>query len=230
MTYTPVIYDWRQGVQPINQIFHGGGLSDGGGLTLGGAMVESPNPAGRATLRFEFAKFALEADNLEASWMATAIRAGRVFRIPLYESVQLVPAADLGLTDGITWSNGQLWANGFGWASNPTAEVQNDWPAGGVSFKARMGPVGQVLKLGHVIGFTVGAYDFAHVVTDIVYNGGVATITIDPPLRRDVVDGDLMKFRPKMLATCRNAAEVVGTFQSGRNMAFGAAVFVEALV
>lgn len=234
MTYTPIIYDWRLGVQPINQVFYGGGLSDSGGLTLAGAQVSIPAPGGRATMRFEFASLAITADNIDASWTISALRSDRVFRVPLYESVQLVPAADIGLTSGVLWSLGQSWANGLGWASNPAAEVQNSWPAGGVTFTARMGPFGapgtQVLKIGHVIGFTSGAYDFAHVVMDISYSGGIATVTIDPPLRRALVDGNLMRFRPRMMATCRNAGEVITTFRSGRNIGLGAALFVEALV
>ena len=119
----------------------------------------------------------------------------------------------------------------MGWEWNPTANVTATALKGETTVLVDMSTLGEVLLIGHVIGFYEGGYDFAHKVMDISYDAGdIATLTISPPLRRDLTISSEMTFRPKMLVTCSNAREVAGLFQRGRHMAFSAAQFVESLV
>lgn len=231
MTYTPVIHDWRPTCAPIDQLFRAGGQAVAGGMTLGGVSVENPEPGGRAELLLNFAAFVTEETNLDASWTVSRILNGSVMRIRLWNTVQLVSEEALNVPDiGQEWANGQPWANDENWRANPFALVTATALAGASSFTVDMSVIGQVLKVGHVIGFLKDGYDFAHMVLDIEYSSGVATVTVEPPLRRDLAADDLMLFRPSMLVTCRNAREVAGNFARGRTMAFGAARMVEALV
>jgi hypothetical protein len=123
MTYSPTVYDWRYTVQPFKQVFFAGGMALDGGMTLGGAAVESPEPGGRGELRLEFGQIANTDANLDASWLASRIMNGSVFRLKLfYPTVQLVPDSDLGgsTESGVLWDNDLGWAGGP-WAFNPQA-------------------------------------------------------------------------------------------------------------
>lgn len=233
MVYAPTIYDWRGPCAPLSQVVRAGGAQESGGMTIGGALVGYPIPGGRISVTMDFATFSTVEENEAASWTISRIMAGALMRIPLYRTVQLVPEAALAGADdpGIPWDGGIPWATDANWSWNPTAPVAAAALRGGETFTADLGDLGRVLRIGHVIGFTSGNYDFTHVVMDIDYDvDDVATVTVSPTLRRALTTDDQMKFRPRIIATCGNAAEVMGNFQSGRHMTFGQARFVEALV
>lgn len=232
MTYTPTIYDWRDDVTPINQVFRAAGQATDGGMTLGGVSVESPEPGGRAELALEFSAFATEAANLNASWTVSRICNGNVMRVRLWDSVQLVKGADLfgSAADHYEPISDSPASDGEPTRWAPQVPVAAAAAKGAASFTVDMTDVGEILRLGHVIGFNVGGYDFAHMVMDITYAAGVATVEVSPPLRRALTTSDAMLFRPAMLVTCRNAREVMSNFTSGRHMQLNGARFAEALV
>ena len=231
MTYTPTIYDWRSLCAPINQIFRAGSLATQGGMTLGGASYENPEPGGRAELFMEFAPFATPEANRAASWTVSKLVSGSVFRVPLYETVQVVDSTEFGLTGGLRWANNLPWSNGQFWKFNAFASFNAAAARGVVSISVDMSAHGEVLQLGHVFGTRLDGYDFTHVVEDIEYDASdVATITFSPPLRRAATTADEINFRPTMLVQCINAREVMTNFQSGRHMQLSPARFVEALV
>ena len=234
MTYTPTIYDWRYTVMPYQQVFRAGGVALDGGMTVGGVGVESPEPGGRAELLMEFGKIANADANLDASWLASRMLNGAVFRIRLFApTVQLVADSALGGSTGlgVNWSNNLSWSGGAAWAFDPQAGIVGTAAKGASSFVVNMAPYGQVLKIGHVIGFHIGGYDFAHVVTNISYNAtNRATVEIQPPLRRALGALDNMKLRPTATVTCVNARDVVGNFLYGISATVNPARFVEALV
>ncbi|MBN8292803.1 hypothetical protein JI664_12585 [Rhodobacter sp. NTK016B] len=233
MTYAPTIYDWRKVCAPLNQVVRAGGSSDAGGMTLGGASVQYPRPGGRIALTMDFATFATVEQNEAASWTISRIMAGALMRIPIFRSVQLVPAGDLSGSDepGIPWANGEPWANYENWAWNPSAYIPAVALKGAETFTLSTNGLASALRIGHLVGFHIDGYDFAHVVMEIDPNGdGTSEVTVAPPLRRSLAIGDRMRFRPTIIATCINPDEVVGTFQYRRRMQFGQARFVEALV
>ena len=236
MTYTPTIYSWRTSLAPLDQTFRAGGQSIAGGMTIKGVLVENPEPGGRAEMTQQFAAFVTEQQNIDASWTISRILNHSVMRVPLYAySVQLVSPVALGGTagneNGIPWDNGSAWDGGSFWDYDPTAPVNTAAAEGAETVLVDMSAFGEVLKIGHVIGFRFGVYDFAHTVMDITYDASdVATLTISPPLRRAITTSDEMTMRPQMMATCTNAREVAGMFSRGRHMAFNAANWVEALL
>lgn len=213
MTIIPAIYDWRSSLVPLHQIYRAGGQERDGGMTLSGAMISNPEPGGRGMLRMIFRPFSLSrAVNADVSWTISRLLNQSVMRVRLRESMQLVCSADLNVTDtGQTWANGQPWANDENWRSNPFALVAAIALAGSETFTVDLSVTGQVLSIGHVIGFFLEGYDFAHIVMDIDYDGAnLATVTVSPPLRRSLAANDLMLFRPSMLVTCMNARELSG--------------------
>ena len=232
MSYTPIIYDWRQSVAPINQIVRAGGQAIEGGLTLGGAYVENPEPGGRAELVMEFATMVEDQANRDASWTVSRILSGSLMRVRLWRTVQLVSEEDLTVTDeGLTWANGDPWSNDEFWRADPWVPVATGASQGAVTVELDFSPIGQALQIGHLIGFHEDGYDFTHVVMDIEYDeSDVATVTVSPPLRRDVTTDSLCHLRPTMIVTCRNAREVMTNFTSGRHIQLNAARFVEAML
>lgn len=232
MTYTPIVYQWPLAVAPIDQLFRAGGMSVAGGMTLGGASTENPEPGGRAELTFSFAALVTLEANKAMSWLASRMMNGAVLSVPIYNSIQLVPDEEIFGTaaDNFTDTVDQYsdipvrrW--------EPFVPVAAIALAGVATVVADLSELGRVLNEGHVIGFRTGDYDFAHMVMAISYSvDDEATITISPPLRRDLAVSDKLHLRPKMLATCANASEVATTFSRGRHMAPSAARLVEALV
>lgn len=202
-------------------------------MTLGGAMVSNPEPGGRGQLSMIFPAFWKGAQvNRDASWTISRLLNGSVMRIRLCRSAQIVSAGDLGIsTNGNPWANGETWANGENWESTPAASIVTTSLAGTERFYVDLSVVGQVLWSGHVIGFHLDGYDFAHMVMEITYGAGnIAEVTVSPPLRRDVGPSDAMLFRPSMIVTCQNAAEVAADSPSRKFVSLGAASFAEFLV
>lgn len=236
MTVTPQIFNWRPEVAPINQRFRAGGTSIDGGITTGGVSVQSPEPGGRAELDMDFVTFANESTNREASWTISRILNGNVMRVPIYyPSVQLVSNTALGITgtETLLWNNNLPWANLLGWEYRPSAAIDTGGLEGATSFVVTTGGgLQNCIERGHVLGFCIAGYDWAHVVLDVSYNsaGDRATCTVEPPLRRDVATTDRVLFRPSMLATCVNARDVAGQFRDGQFMQLNAARFVEWLL
>lgn len=232
MAITPVIHQWPEAVAPINQIFYAPSASISGGMTLTGAMNENPSPGGRAKMLFVFSVLATRESNEAMSWLSSMMGNGAIFSVPIYNSVQLVPDADIF---GVAADNFTDTADPYSaipirrW--EPFVPVAANALDGVVTFTANMSELGRVLRAGHAIGFRSGAYDFAHAVKAITYDAGnIATITVEPPLRRPITTGDKMHLRPKMLATVENASEVMQPFTHGRHMTPSPARFVEALV
>jgi hypothetical protein len=234
MTYSPTIYDWRDTVLPFKQVFLAGGTAVSGGMTIGGAAVESPEPGGRSELRLEFGSIAGRDANIDASWLASRLLNNNVFRIRLWQpTAQLMTDADLGgSTDaGTLFSSDTAFDGDVPWLFDPSSPVTLGAEAGETSFRYNDSGYGRKLRVGHVIGFRKDGYDFAHVVTDINYPTTNRTeVEVSPPLRRRITTSDRVLFRPAMLATCVNAREAVGTYLYGTTMGFGPMRFVEALV
>lgn len=236
MTYTPTIYDWRSSLRPAHQMFRAGGQMQEGGLTIGGARVGNPEPGGVAELVCGWN--ALGRGNSigrDVSWTISRILSRNIMRFSLCNSPQLVPAADLGVTDlvsgGLPWDGPLLWDNGQPWDWDVRVPVSVAASRGASEVVLDLSTVGEVLQIGHVIGVSVDGYDFAHKVMDVTYDASdVATAQISPPLRRALTTSHEMSFRPKMLVTCANAREVASLYEYRSFSALNQARFVEALV
>lgn len=232
MTYTPTIHDWPDVLCPLTQIFRAGGQAIQGGMTLGGALASNPEPGGRAELFLTFPAWRRGASALEISWAMSRLTNGSILRYRLRSSVQLVPWADLDIADtGQTWLDGGGWENGAYWQASPYAPVTAAASKGAETVIVDCSIPGRVLSRGHVIGFTVGDYDFAHVIMAISYDGDDrATLTIAPPLRRALTTSNRLFYWPALLVTCRNAAEIMAQVTRRSHLGLGAVQFVEALV
>jgi hypothetical protein len=233
------IYDWRPSLCPKLQVFRAGGQSRDGGMTLGGAMVSNPEPGGRGFLRMSFVPFWRgEQRNTDASWTISRLLNGNVMRVKLSWSAQLVSGVALGMAasagealEGNPWANEQPWANDENWRGNPWVPVSAPALAGVETFQADLSSIGQILRIGHLVGFFLDGYDFTHEVMDVTYDeNNVASISVSPPLRRPLTPTDVMLFRPSMLATCQNPSEISVDSPRLRYISLGPINFVEFIV
>lgn len=233
MSLSYKIYDfppiWRG-----KQLFHAGGQAYEGGFTSGGARALSPEPGGRGILNIEFtAQQNAPADPI-VSWLCSMIANGNIFRIPISFTPQLVKFPDLGLIgagDGLPWAAVGTapegpWDNGQNWASDILAEASATSLAGTVTLSVDLGTLPPALRHGHLIGHD----DVTYLVEDIEYVDSVAAITVNPPLRNTVAQGDLITFRPKMLAIARNPDSFRGLYEPADIIRLGSVEFVEALI
>lgn len=232
MTYTPEIFDWRQNLVPVAQVFNAGGQSTQGGMTLSGATTEVPSVGGRGRVSLSFNTFHRN-KNLDALWTAARAQNGSAFRYRFYDSDQLVHADQLG---GV--SNEQHVKDSDSPASlddnyvwKPKASLTQDAQEGEVTVKADLSECGPILKLGHLIGFNSADVQTAHTVMDVSYSGDVATVTINPPLRFGVTKADHnLLFRPSMICKVANPASLNSNLRYGFLMQFGDIELVEVLL
>lgn len=170
---------------------------------MGGILTMTREPGGFSTLTYEFTAFGGAVAPRMVSWLTSAIRNARIFRLPIVISPQLVPAVDFGVSasadfSGVPWANNQPWSNGSNWAFEPIAPVASLGLKGSTQIIIDMTELGQILWHGHVIGEGRNAY----MVDDIEYEGVYAYATVSPPLRRTVNVGSRVLFRPYMTGIC----------------------------
>lgn len=191
----------------------------------------SREPGGWGTLDYEFNAFGGAVSPRLVSWLLSAVRNGRVFRLPIVISPQLVSAEALGVSastewEGLPWANDQPWSNGKNWDFSPVAPVAASGLAGSTTLSIDLGAFGQVLWNGHVIG----EGDHAYWVDDVSYAGSVATVTVSPPLRRDVTTSSLIKFRPIMTGLCTAPETFESMFEPAGIVRPGAVRFTEVVL
>ncbi len=215
-----VLKVWDMPTLPVRaQLFYAPGQAFEGGFTSGGVRVTSPEPGGRAYLETELALQKGEWDDPFSSWLMSKTN-GDIFRVKLVATPQLVPAAAMGIvtpeTPGVPWSaegfyDASPWDNSRNWSLGDTgAEVYAVGLEGSTIMQVDMTGFGPIIKHGHVIGHE----DNSYVVDDIEYEDGIATITVKPPLRRDIAVGDLILFRPTFTGSISNGAELRATYEA----------------
>lgn len=227
----PDIFDWP--LIPSAMLFHAGGQAIEGGVTTQGVLVKHPEPGGRAVIDMTFNHLKEVAHRRLASWLFSKVGNGHVFRVRLANSLQLVDLADLGIDTpaeaealGIPWDDDTFWDNDLGWAVEVGAEATAAALAGTVTLTLDMTGMDEGLQVGHVIGHD----DHAYMVDDISYDTGIATVTVSPPLRSAVADGDYITFRPTMMGTVSDPAGFRGMFEHGFLVRPGSVTLVEALL
>lgn len=196
---TPTIYDWPASVFPINQLFYAGGEASESVFTIGEVLAKMPEPGGRAYMDMAFNYMGNDSSSRIAAWLMSKISNGNIFRVPIRRSVQLaMPFSAPGNREltGVPWDNGQPWDNGMGWAYEPVVYLASDALEGSITVVVNTSTLGQIFQVGHVIGPNFGG---AHIIDDIDYDGAIATMKINPPLRRDLtVVENMITARPRM--------------------------------
>lgn len=213
MTISPKI--WPFPSFPISkQLFAASGAAVEAGMTVGGVRMISPEPGGRATLEIQPSLQVGEWDFPLSSWIMSKVN-GDIFRIRLAPTPQV--AAARGAT--VPWNAEGIypdspWSNQQEWAGDAVAVFTASALAGSITVQIDMTYIGRILQLGHVVGHE----DNCYMVDDIAYNdANVATITVNPPLRRNVAADDIALMRPYFLGTISNGEEMRNTYDAENN-------------
>ena len=227
------IYDWPKSIAPSGQLFMVAGQAQDGGFTTMGARVLTPEAGGRSMLDFTFGWHSRKESGPLYSYLVSKVTNGNVFRIPIWDSPQLVRYADLGF-DGVPgslpWQGPggvtAYWSDGTGWEAQFGVAAIGTRQEGKTDLVLNMAGLARGLTHGHLIGVAGRAY----LVDDIIYAGNNAMVTVTPPLRTDVGAGDQVTFRPRMLGVCVNPESFKALFQPAELVQPGNITFVEALV
>ncbi|QWY83146.1 hypothetical protein [Rhizobium phage RHph_X2_24] len=204
-----------------SQLFYAPGAAFNGGFTSGGISILSPEPGGRSFLEVQLSLQVNEWKSPFSSWLMSKVN-GDIFRIKLTRTPQIMgdgQGTPIIGTKGIPWGvNGQYpkspWNNGKNWSGgNTVGTADADALEGSTTLVVDLTGYDQALTYGHVIGH----YDNSYMVDDISYNGDIATITVKPPLRRDVNDGDLIKLQPNFLGVISNGQEIRANYERMNN-------------
>lgn len=209
MTITTKVWDVPE-LSIGKQLFYVPGISTVGGFTVGGARVSTTEQGGFAFLDFQ-PVMRLEWKRPIMSWLMSKTN-GEVLRVRLAPTPQVMTGELIRGTGtpfgGIYQFNLQRWKG----------DIQSRFTTvalkGTSTITVDMGDFGQVLQAGHVIGH---AYD-CYMIDEIAYDtSNVATLTIKPPLRRNVAVNDPALFRPYFTGAVMNADEVRNMYDAGDN-------------
>lgn len=189
-----------------SQLFHVPGAANEAGLTAGGVRMLSPEPGGRSMLEIQPSLRINEWQYPEASWLMSQGN-GVIFRVRLIPTPQ-VCTAQFG---GVPWQPDTPWNNDQPWSGDVLVMFTAAALEGSNVVAIDLSSIGQILKRGHVIGHQDNCYKVDAISYD---DNDVAIITIKPPLRKNVVIGDVAFLRPYFLGTISNAADVRVTYDA----------------
>lgn len=192
------------------QLFHVPGAVIDGGFTSGGVRVTTPDIGGFGRLMIQPSLTNEDTFPL-SSWVMSGTN-GRVFRTRLARTPQIArPAVAL---DGVSWDTGLLWSNQQKWQGDINNTYLTTSLEGSTALTINMSVFGQILQTGHVIGHKYDCY----LIDDISYDGAnIATLTVIPPLRRDVTAGDDVIFRPWFTGQIDNSQDFFTTYDAEMN-------------
>lgn len=118
-----------------------------------------------------------------------------VFRIrlndPLKPTVSQI-GADALPADGVTHSDDATFSDGTGYSQSISAPIQTTAAAGGASVTIDGAYVGNALAGGEIVSIN----DWVHEVVQISGTGASTVLSLEPPLRQQVVAGDEVNFNP----------------------------------
>ena len=206
-----------------SQLFHVPGAANEGGYTSGAVRLLSPEPGGRSVLELQIAFQVREWDYPISSWIMSKGN-GEIFRVRLAPTPQVlsVRGAD------VLWQPDTLWSGDVPWDGDITVRYAAAALEGTTIVQIDMTGYSAVVRPGHVVGH---AYD-CYFVDEVEYNGAIATLTIKPPLRRDVAVGDSAPFRPWFTGTIGNIGDVRATYDAENvgHIQPGKIVFAESIL
>jgi len=194
---------WIFPTTPVSKmLFHVPGAAIDGGFTSGAVRIMSPEPGGRGFLEMELAMRPGEWESPVASWLMS-MGNGEVFRVRLAPTPQVCGARS---RTGVPWQPDVLWSGDVPWQGDVAAVFAANALEGVTTVRVT---TGASLQRGHVIGHG----GTTHIIKDVEGD----TLTISPPLRRNVTAGDMALVRPFFTGTISNIAEIRATYDRSNN-------------
>lgn len=205
---TPRIWEFPT-LSVSKQLFHVPGAAFDGGFTGSGVSITSPEPGGRSVLEMQLSLQTQEWDYPLASWIMSKIN-GVIFRVRLAPTPQIARVRQAG---GVPWDNNGPWSNGANWAGDTITYAVADALEGTAEVRCDVSQLNQGLRPGHVIGIGGTSY----LIDEVEYSGNNATIVVMPPLRKNVLNGEVIYLRPWFTGTISNGSEIRALYESSMN-------------
>lgn len=196
-----------------SQLFHVPGFVADGGLTSGGARIYSPEPGGRSMLEIQPAFRVKEWETPLSSWLMSKTN-GAIFRVRLTKTPQIAGYSQNAGGGGEPWDNSQNWDNSAPWLDDGVSILATGSSLeGSTTIITNVSTFGEFLRHGHVIGHG----DNCYLIDDISYGGAYGasvTITVTPPLRKNITAGDLLFMQPYFLGTITNGTAMRASYDA----------------
>lgn len=202
-----------------SQLFHVPGAGYDGGLTAGGAQFITPEPGGFGVLEITPALSDTEWVNPAFSWLMSKI-SGQIMRVRLAATPQV--AWSRARIDHLDWD----WVNRDGARNEAVSKFIAPALKGQITASIDVSQFGRLLRPGHVIGH---GYD-CYLLDEVEYAGNVATLTLSPPLRRDIATNDFCLFTPWFTGRISNGSEVRAAYNNMGHVKPGKIILQEAVV
>lgn len=207
------LYDWPKRIEPSRAIARFVTTVEEGRVSRLALENGVAAPGGRVQLSMEFGYRQKTTDIEAVSWLVSKLR-GNIFRVPIPKSVQVARYEDLGLAHGaygkgIPFDEGVLFAEGVGFAFDPTLDTAGSALEGEMEIAIDETRWPGLLRYGKWIGIGFGAYHIA----DVVRVGTTVTVTVEPPLLRDVAAGEFVSLRPSLICQAKDAASFASAFE-----------------
>ena len=209
------------------QLFHVPGAAVQGGFTSGGAQFIVPEVGGFGQLEIQPALMVDEWALPLASWIMSKGN-GAVVRVRLAPTPQIAWSARKFQSVSPVYNYTTPFGGELPWEGDAIATFDAAALEGAVSVDVDMTNFGQILQVGHVIGHAYETY----LIDAVSWTGMVATLTISPPLRRDVAEDDPALLRPWFTGRILNAGEFNKMYEATDNghIALDKIVMGEAIV
>jgi len=196
-----------------SQLFHVPGAYADGGLTSGGARMFSPEPGGRGVLEVTPSLQVREWETPFASWIMSKTN-GEIFKVQMTQTPQIANVSGFKYPfnrSGVPWNNNQPWNNGKNWNNDGGYVIASNVALeGSIMLTLNTGTLGEILRVGHVIG--IG--NSAHIIDDIEYDGSTAELKIKPPLRKNVAIDEFIFLRPYFTGMISNGSEIRNSYDA----------------
>lgn len=181
-------------------VFYVNSLVKEGGFTLGGVRSESPDPSGIAVLKITPSLIKTERDDPMGSWLLSNL-SGEVFIIKILgHSPQIISKPQEQL-----WANDQSWSNGQPWKMEEVTTASVDREVSENTLFVNTFFDSSRLKMGNIIGHEYNTYFIDEVE---VQDNGATKLTIKPPLRKPVNQGDTLFLAPWFTGTVENSDNI----------------------
>lgn len=221
---------WTFPILPVSsQLFHVPGAAFDGGYTSGGARVISPEPGGRSVLETELALGTKEWKSPLISWLMSKIN-GEVFRVRMSKTPQIARfnQSDYFGQTGVLWDNNQKWENDQEWLQELVLRTNAPSLEGSKTIQINCTGAMNIFSHGHVIGHS----NYTYLIEDIVYYTNSAVITVVPPLRKAIANGDVVTSVPNFTGSISNGSEIRNAYERSNagNIKLNKIVFQEVIL
>lgn len=208
MTISPRVWNFPT-FKISEQLFRVPGQAVAGGFTSGGAQFVEPEPGGFGVLDIKPSLITSEWNYPLASWLMSKTN-GHIFRVRLAPTPQIAYSRNRGQS-AVLWDEDLLWSNLQAWEGDFSGVYALDALEGSTEVVIDLTGVGAVVQVGHVIGHETHS---CYMVDEIEYEDDVATITVNPPLRRDVTTGDSAPLRPWFTGRIGNPGDFLSVYKA----------------